>query len=232
MSALQVGGVAFPRLGRGPLAAPLAVPGSRMWATRLVEDGRLLARYCLKYCVLVLAAFGLTQLRLAVGDGPLAPFHNLPPECRLGPQCVSASSCVLPDTTPQARWEALAPALAILDEVHPDTAQWVRDTERRGKLLFANRWTMGGGRFGCLARYDAFDGRLTICPGLFAESDGRIATILCHEYRHSRQQFSKTLLYALSFVLIRGGDPAIVENDAKLFEQEAQLAVFGSYQEP
>ena len=30
---------------------------------------------------------------------------------------------------------------------------------------------------------------------------------------------------------MHGGDPAIVENDALLYEQEANLAIFGRYQE-
>ena len=40
------------------------------------------------------------------------------------------------------------------------------------------------------------------------------------------------MVYALSFLLSPGGDPAIIENDALLYEQEANLAIFGKYQDP
>jgi hypothetical protein len=82
-----------------------------------------------------------------------------------------------------------------------------------------------------LGEYDALRGELTVFSGLFAENDGTIAAVLCHEYRHSRQRFPKTLVYALSFLLRENGDPAIIENDALLYEQEANLAIFGRYQE-
>jgi hypothetical protein len=202
------------------------------WATGLWAAARSIPRYCLKYCVLLLAALGLIQLWQAGGDGPIAPFHNLAPDARLDPHHVTAAPCLLTKTDPETRWAAIKPALAILDEVHPDVASWVRETQRRGKLRFSDRWTTGRGGPPCLARYDALRGTLTICPGIFAENDGRIATVLCHEYRHSRQRSSKTILYALSFIWTRGGEPAIIENDALLFEQQAQFAVFGVDQEP
>ena len=64
--------------------------------------------------------------------------------------------------------------------------------------------------------------RIDDSRGLFAENDGTIAAVLCHEYRHSRQRLPKTMIYALSFLLLPDGDPSIVENDALLYEQEAQ----------
>ncbi|MCY2995033.1 MAG: hypothetical protein NTY19_45300 [Planctomycetota bacterium] len=162
----------------------------------------------------------------------MAPFRTLSSAAPLAPHRVSASRCMFARTAAGARRTALAPALAILEEVSPDVALWVRDTDRRGKLQFVDSWKMPSDGSGCLARYDTFRGILTISPGTFAESDGRIATILCHEYRHARQRFSKTIVHVLSYLWQRGGDPAIVENDALLFEQEANLAVFGHYLDP
>jgi hypothetical protein len=96
-------------------------------------------------------------------------------------------------------------------------------------LRFSDSLKFAGDDANHLAAYDAFRGTLTLGGGLFAENDGTIAAILCHEYRHARQRFPKTLVYALSFLWTRHGDPAIIENDALLFEQEAHLAVFGKY---
>jgi hypothetical protein len=209
------------------------IAGHRLpWRTPLAEEVCNVPRYCLKYTVVVLALLGLTQIWQACGDGPIASFQNLSPASHLDPHKLSASACMLAGTDAQTRRAALEPALAILDEVHPDVSRWVRDTDARGRLLFSASWKMCPDGPNCLARYDALRGGLTISPGIFAESDGRLATVLCHEYRHARQRFSKTILYALSYVVRRGGDPTIVENDALLFEQAAQLAVFGQYLDP
>ena len=63
---------------------------------------------------------------------------------------------------------------------------------------------------------------------LYCENDGTIAVTLCHEYRHSRQNLGKYFQYALSFLFVRGGDLSIVENDAVIYEHEAQNAIFGN----
>ena len=61
---------------------------------------------------------------------------------------------------------------------------------------------------------------------LLEENDGEIAAILCHEYRHSRQNAAKLVRCVLSFVLTADGDPSILENDAELYEHEARQAIF------
>lgn len=231
MQAIGTEHAVFPPL-RSPQAVTtpdLAIPS---WMTQLVDDSRNAPRYCLKYGVVVLALFGLTQVWQAGGDGPIPVFRVLSPLADLDPLHVSAPACIFAGTDAGTRRVALARALAILDEVHPDVAGWYRDTDRRGKLLFTDSWKMGRDGPNCLARYDAFRGVLTIGAGIFSENDGAIATILCHEYRHARQRIPKTIVYALSFVWTRQGDPAIIENDALLFEKDAQLAIFGKCQEP
>ena len=197
-----------------------------------MEDSLNVPRYCLKYGLVVLALFGLMQVWQAGGDGPISAFRTLPARADLDPLHVSAPGCMLARTEAGPRRAALAGALTLLDEVHPDVAGWLRDTDRQGKLRFADSWKMSQDGASCLAKYDAYRGFLTINAGIFSENDGVIATILCHEYRHARQRLPKTIIYALSFVWTRGGDPAIVENDALLFEKEAQLAMFGKCLEP
>lgn len=212
-------------------AAPRYGSPAWSWLTRLAGESRHAARYCLKYGVVVLALFGLLSIWQAGGDGPIAPFRSLTPTATLDPCRVSAPRCILAGTDAATRRVTLERPLALLDEVHPPVAAWVRAVEHQGRLRFANQLRAGHEPVGCLAQYDHFRGTLTIAGGLFAEDDGTIATILCHEYRHARQRLPKTIVYALSFVVMAQGDASIIENDAQLFEREAQLAIFGRYQE-
>lgn len=197
----------------------------------VTADCRNVPRYCLKYGVVVLAMFGLLQLWQASGDGPLPAYRCLSPAAGLDPLRTSHPQCVLAARDDAARWRALTPALAILSEVNPDVAAWVRQTRRDGKLHFARGVKGGPHPVSQLAQYDALRGRLTIASGLFAENDGTIAAVLCHEYRHARQRMPKTIVYALSFLWSDSGDPALIENDALLYEQEANLAIFGAYRD-
>ena len=198
---------------------------------RIAADGKHVPRYCFKYGVAVLAMFGLLQLWQASGDGEIPTFRVLHSSSGLDPFRNSHPHCVFADTIDSTRWQALTPALAILAEVNPEVSRWVHQTRQSSKLIFTNRAKISEGSSSQLAEYDALGRELTISRGLFAENDGAIAAVLCHEYRHSRQRFPKTMVYALSFLLSHGGDPAIVENDALLYEQEANLAIFGRYQE-
>jgi hypothetical protein len=198
---------------------------------RLAADGRNVPRYCFKYGVTVLAMFGLLQLWQAGGDGAIPTFKVLHPSSGVDPFRTSHPQCIFAEAGDSTRWQALAPALTILAEVNPEVARWVQETRQNGKLIFTNRAKIGESASSQLAKYDVLRRELTVGRGLFAENDGTVAAVLCHEYRHSRQRFPKTMVYALSFLLSTGGDPAIVENDALLYEQEANLAIFGKYQD-
>jgi hypothetical protein len=79
---------------------------------------------------------------------------------------------------------------------------------------------------GALAKFDHGRQALVVHRALFAEDDGSVAAILCHEFRHSRQSSPKRFRYALSFLFVNGGDASIVENDAMLYEREARAAIF------
>ena len=78
------------------------------------------------------------------------------------------------------------------------------------------------------AKYDIFRGRVVVNRELFCENDGTIAAILCHEYRHSRQNLGKFCQHVQSFLVVRGGDLSIIENDAVIYEQNVQNAIFGN----
>ncbi len=118
--------------------------------------------------------------------------------------------------------------MAILDQVNPTVAKWVRQKHDNGLLVFGDECQTKRELGDALAKYDNLRGRVVVNPQLFSENDGIIAVTLCHEYRHSRQNLGKVCQYVLSFLFVRGGDLSIIENDAVIYEQEAHNAIFGS----
>jgi hypothetical protein len=140
--------------------------------------------------------------------------------------------CTLKGVSDAQRWLGLAAALAILDDVNPKVASWLRDRREHGALIFSDQCAGERDERASLARYDHFRRRLILQRGLFAQPDGEVAAILCHEYRHSRQNAAKLLRCALSFVLSAEGDRSILENDAVLYEHEASIAIFGGRRLP
>jgi hypothetical protein len=142
------------------------------------------------------------------------------------PHRVSALPCAQQGASGNDRWQGLAAALAILDDVNPQVASWVRGQHEHGALVFSDRHSGERDRQGSLARFDQFRHTLTVQRALFEENDGEIAAVLCHEYRHSRQNAAKLVKCILSFVVTADGDRSILENDAQLYEHEARLAIF------
>ena len=146
----------------------------------------------------------------------------------LDPYRISSAHCIVDETAAEARWKGLSPALAILDKVNPAVAEWVREKHDNGLVVFGDEYPTKGDPTAALAKYDLFRGRLIVNQKLFCENDGTIAVILCHEYRHSRQNLGKFCQYVLSFLFVREGDLSIIENDAVIYEQEAHNAIFGN----
>ena len=181
-------------------------------------------RYLLRYTTLLLALYGLFGLWDAYGDGHIP----LPMPLRgSNPLCHSALPCAAPQVSDSERWLGLAPVLAILDQVNPTVATWVRREHDRGALVFSDRYCGNQGDRDAVAKYDQFEGKLIVYRALFAEDDGTAAAILCHEFRHSRQNSAKVFRHVLSFLFATYGDASIVENDAELYEHEARVAIFG-----
>ena len=181
-------------------------------------------RYLMRYSLLVLAVLGLLGLWDAYGDGhiPMSfPLRNIDPNRHSSRQCASLQ------VDDSAHWLGLAPSLSILDEVNPAVAAWVRQRHDQGTLVFSDRYCVKQGDRGAMAKYDHIQHKLTVQRALFEENDGTVAAILCHEYRHSRQNLAKIFRYVLSSVFATHGDASIVENDAELYEHEARVAIFG-----
>ena len=188
-------------------------------------DLRNIPRYVLRTLIGVAAVCALLSLWGLHGDGKMP---GMSPLSGLDPYRISSVHCIADQTAADTRWQGLSPALAILDKVNPVVAAWVREKHDNGLVLFGDEYRKKADATIALAKYDRFRGRIIVKRELYSENDGTIAAILCHEYRHSRQNPGKSCQYVLSFLFVRGGDLSIIENDAVLYEHEAQNAIFGS----
>lgn len=198
-----------------------------LWSV-LVRQGRMVAndlrnipRYALRTLMGIAVVFGLSSLWALHGDGQIP---GISPLSTLDPYRISSAHCVLKETTSEARWNGLAPALAILDKINPAIAKWMREKHDKGHIAFSDEYGSSGA---ALAKYDVLRCRVVIHRELFCENDGTIAVTFCHEYRHSRQNLGRFSQYLFSFLFVRGGDPSIIENDAMIYEQAAHNAIFG-----
>lgn len=227
MSAIPVAGRRLSRWKRFEAAASGGVWGDR--ASRIVRalaaDLRSVPRYLVRYSVVVLALFGALSLWDARGDGRISRLIPLMDPAK-DPCRISSPACATMGATDSQRWLGLAPTLAILDDVNPQAAAWIRERHDSHALVFSDQYGFGRDKRGSLARYDHIGRTLVIQRALFEEMDGEVAAILCHEYRHSRQNVAKVVKGALSFVVAAGGDPSILENDAIVYEHEARAAIF------
>lgn len=190
-----------------------------------IADLRNVPRYVLRTLIGVAFVCGLLSLWGLHGDGTMP---SMPPLCGLDPYCISSSNRIWDETDADARWDGLSPALAILDQVNPTAAKWVREKRDNGLVVFSDQCRTERDPGTALVKYDVFCGRVVVDRELFCENDGTIAVTLCHEYRHSQQNLGKYCQYVLSYLFMRGGDLSIIENDAVIYEQQAHSAIFGN----
>ena len=206
---------------RHKTAPPLGRQAVVDHAKKLAADLRNVPRYVLRALLGIALVCGLLSLWGLRGDGTLP---SMSPLLGLDPYRISSAACVAEGTPAEARWNGLLPALAILDRVNPAVAGWVREKHQNSRVEFRDQYDATA----ALAKYDRFRGRLVVGRELFCENDGTIAVTLCHEYRHSRQNSGKFCQYVLSFLFVPGGNLPIIENDAVVYEQEADNAIFGN----
>ena len=121
---------------------------------------------------------------------------------------------------PTECWESIQMSLQILDQVCPESSNWVRSQYVKGKL----DWTTECN--GTLATFNYQSRVLTINSSMFRLNDGVKASILAHEFRHSRQNFTKFFTSVAACVFHGKVQPHIVEDDARLYEKEVLIAIF------
>ena len=182
---------------------------------------------CATYAGRCPGSVGLLSLWEARGDGKLPSMSPLAPSAGLDPYAFSSAGCVAEQTTAAVRWKGLAPALAILDRVNPAVAGWVREKHAHNALLFRDDYRAKGEQASRPGQVRHVPESSRREPRTVLRNDGTIAVTLCHEYRHSRQNLGKVCQYALSCLFAQDGDLSIIENDAVIYEQEAQTAIFG-----
>lgn len=117
-------------------------------------------------------------------------------------------------------WENIQRPLYILDKVCPEASQWVRDCKEKNMIVFKKE------NDGCYAKFDFLNKNLVINNSLFDQNNGTIASILAHEFRHSRQNFSIYFKSIIAHVILREPKYSIVEDDAEFFEAKVTLAIF------
>ena len=215
----------FPSLGRKWIAAIRLDRGLTLRLLILVLHGlRDVLRYTVRYVLLLLALYGLINFWDVYGDGQMP---MLLPLRHADPDVPSSVSCASPKVSDAGAGRGCRPRWRYSRK---SIRRWRHGSAMntpRERWFFSDRLCGVQGDRGAVAQYDQLQGGLTIYRLLFAENDGTVATVLCHEYRHSRQNWAKVLRHALSFVVAKEGDPSIVENDAELYEHEAHVAIFG-----
>jgi hypothetical protein len=195
----------------------------------VLADLRNIPRYTFHALAALLLVCGLVCLWASQGDGPIP---GMTPLFGLDPYRISAAACTEGGTPATVRWKGLAPALTILEQVNPAVAAWVRGKHDQGLIVFGDDEQTKCDPKAALAKYDVLRHGIVINRELLCENDGTIAVILCHEYRHSRQNLGKFGQYVLSFLFAREGDLSLIENDAMIYEHEAHDAVFGNGRSP
>lgn len=125
------------------------------------------------------------------------------------------------DFDPDRAWEACQPALKILDTVCPEASKWARDRHACGKLVWVSEPD------GTYAKYMFVGKILMINADMFALSNGERACTIAHEFRHSRQNFSKPLKAACVILLTWERRQEVVEDDAYFYESQVRNAIYG-----
>ena len=132
----------------------------------------------------------------------------------------NTSAHIRRDSTDEEWWDSLENTLVVLDKVAPHVAEWVREQHKAGRIIFEREET------GTYARYDYFDDLLIINYHTMTEVDGRKASVLAHEWRHSKQNFGKWFKSIVAAMILGEKKEEILENDAYLYESKTLLAFF------
>ena len=118
-------------------------------------------------------------------------------------------------------WEDLQPTLKLLKPVCPEAEAWVRQQHKDGTLYYTPKGT------GYYAAYHPVTQSLLLNESMFKASDGLKATVLAHEFRHSRQNFSKFLIAGM-WLLLSGDLPTdLYELEAEAYQRQVWYALLG-----
>ena len=125
------------------------------------------------------------------------------------------------NSTDDHRWQYLQPTLRLLKDVCPEAEAWVRQKHKDGLLFYTE------GNTDHIAAYSPFLKHLIFNESMFRMGDGQKASILAHEFRHSRQSYSKFVIAGI-WLLVSGDLPTeLYEREAEAYQQKVLFALRG-----
>lgn len=117
-------------------------------------------------------------------------------------------------------FESLDKTFVLLRKVAPHVEKWVKDQESKDLIVFERTHN------NTFARYDYVTGKLIMNISLMSQVDGHKAAILAHEWRHSRQNWSKWYKSVIACMILGEEQEDILETDAYLYEAKTLLAFY------
>lgn len=120
-------------------------------------------------------------------------------------------------------WEGLQGTVRLLELANPDVARWLLERHDRKRIVYNFRIPMDHPAYaGTLAFQSPVVPYLLLAPGFWEESDLDKAAVLVHEYRHSRQNFAKTMAergwQLLTLKVLYAPDDNRLEDEAYLYQ--------------
>ncbi len=168
-------------------------------------------------------------------DGPLPTLHSIQstaPELIPGLRLNTTRKLSNQDNvSAQDYWQGLQPTLSIVKAVAPEIHQWVQDQHSTGRIIYETK--LSGKKIDAdadsetIAGYQNRNKTLHLEKAFWSLSDGDKATVLIHEYRHSRQSTYKGAREGM--IQFLQGDPqryeSLIEDEAYQYQLEAYRAL-------
>lgn len=168
-------------------------------------------------------------------DGPLPTLHSIQstaPDLIPGLRLNTTLKLSNQDhVQAQDYWQGLQPTLAIVKAVAPEIYQWVQDQHTTGLIVYEAKphgeKIANDADSETIAGYHINHKTLHLERGFWTLSDGDKATVLIHEYRHSRQSTYKGAREGM--IQFLQGDPqryeSLIEDEAYQYQLEAYRAL-------
>jgi len=154
--------------------------------------------FTLKVIIFFLLIFTILDCKK---DTEVNEFNKL---LNINPYLTSDEKCIFTNTSDEKRLSAIENAIKILNETNPKVADWIKDKIKNNKLIFTNDDA------GYYAKFDFINKNLYVNKSIFVENDGIIAVTFAHEYRHSRQGYTKFIKYTISHLFYNKGNCVIL----------------------
>lgn len=151
---------------------------------------------------------------LTVGDGPLPTLHTIAATHKKQVQANTTANFFnnASEASRKEWWAALAPTREVLKGLSPEIHDWFVKMHEDKKLVFYSHNKDKGSKQDSLAYFDVFSRKMYLDTSFLVNNDGEKASIIIHEYRHSRQNAGKLLADFISLKRIATTNAEIVAN--------------------